>query len=113
MGNAIKHLKRKISEIPPEQAESVVGGWEGRSEGGKEGGKIYHVFTFNFMYVGVYLSFNYTSSSFCFFWSQSKRELCQMLDDYIDLRVRRADDEISASCQKIIKNKDDVILVYA
>ena len=62
---------------------------------------------------GVYLSFNYTSSSFCFFWSQSKRELCQMLDDYIDLRVRRADDEISALCQKIIKNKDVVILVYA
>ena len=43
---------------------------------------------------------------------QAKNNLDQLIEEYLDLHILKADEEISKLCPKIIKD-NDVILVYA
>lgn len=43
---------------------------------------------------------------------QAKNNLDELIEEYLDLHILKADEEISKLCRKIIKD-NDVILVYA
>lgn len=85
MGNAITHLKFRISSISPELPESEV--------------DIKNSIIILFLFKDC-LSL------------QAKESLLRVINDYIQEKILLADKAISQSCMKVI-NDGDVILVHA
>ena len=83
MGNAITHLKFRISSISPELPESEV-----------------DIKNSTILIQGLSLSL------------QAKETLLRVINDYIQEKILLADKAISQSCMKVI-NDGDVILVHA
>ena len=136
MGNAITHLKFRISSIPPELPESEVSQLGDVSVRGSREviAKLKPVFH-NYPHlivlrlkVGlplrgmrpIILGILNNDSVLYPQWLhihllislQAKESLLQVIDDYINEKIVLADEAISQSCSKII-NDGDVILVHA
>ena len=94
MGNAITHLKFRISSIPPELPESEVCTILGYLFNDSR------VLVIYLMILGFSLSL------------QAKESLLRVINDYIQEKILLADKAISQSCMKVI-NDGDVILVHA